>query len=146
MYYIYFITPETRSEFICFGQTSALGLRWTQYRTMQPDPKLVGLIECENKDAMLQLEQDIKKEHLKNFNFRNEWLHHTPEVKAFYQAHTNVDIEITLLGAIEKKNEYNREYWREYRKKPERKEYQREYREQPQNKERKRASAQQYEH
>ena len=123
MYYIYFITPETRSEFICFGRTSMLGLRWLQYRTMQPNPKLLGLIECENKDATVQLEVDIKKKYLKNFIFRGEWLHHTPEVKEFYQAHTNVNLETTLLDAIEQANEYNRYHSQKQRENPKRKEY-----------------------
>lgn len=95
-FYIYFITPEPDSPYITFGYTSQLGDRWKSYRTHTPDPKIVGLIECENKSEAKMLEQDILQKHLQAFVYRNEWLYHTPEVKTFYQKHTNVNITKAL--------------------------------------------------
>lgn len=154
MYYIYFITPEESSQFITFGRTESLGLRWKSYRTASPDPQLVGLIKCESKAEMRDLELQIKHYHLKNFHYRNEWLYHTPEVIAFYQERTNVDIETTLSDAIEHYLQRMREKAQKRRQhtevkehnKERLKEYQREYHSRPEVKERHRKYYRDYYH
>ena len=101
-FYLYFITPQDaeNSKFVTFGQTRNLGRRWHAYRNTSPDPKIVGLVECETQDAMLRLERRIRRE-FKDVPHRDEWLYHTPEVKAFYRKYTNVDIEKHLSEAAE---------------------------------------------
>lgn len=109
-YYVYFIQPEPESQFVTFGETTNLGNRWQKYRTMQPNPQLLGLIECKDQDAMNALEFDIKCQHLKASIYRNEWLYHTEEVRAFYLKNSNVDIEKALADAIETEKERNQKY------------------------------------
>ncbi len=92
-YYVYFITPEADSKFVTFGRTFNLGSRWVSYRNQTPDPKIVGLIECKSENDMLSLEYQIRHHDFQGAAHRDEWLYHTPEVKAFYEARTNVNIE-----------------------------------------------------
>lgn len=152
MYYVYFIRQEENSQFVAFGRTTNLGDRWATYRNHIANPKLVGLIECAHKNEMLDLELQIKHYHLKNAHYRNEWLYHTPEVIAFYQERTNVDIEAVLSDAIESHLKRDRERAQEYRKRREItehdkkrfREYQREYHQRPEIKKRKREYYREY--
>lgn len=100
-YYVYFITPENKSDFVTFGQTASLGNRWYSYRNASPLPKCVGLIQCKSKSKMNSLEKHIKTQ-FQDVLLRGEWLYHTDSVKAFYRDRTNVDIEKHLSDAIEK--------------------------------------------
>ena len=101
MDYVYFIERLPNCESVAFGRTRNLGDRWSKYRNTCPDPQLLGLIQCETVAKMNKLERHIKHQHLNLFIFHHEWLHHTPEVRAFYQERTNVDIEKSLSDAIE---------------------------------------------
>lgn len=122
-YYIYFIVPEPNSCYVTFGKTQSLGRRWTQYLTHCPDPKLVGLIKCESTFAMGTLELDIKHDPLKAFVYRKEWMHHTDEVKTFYQKHTNVNIDEVLTNEIHAQKAYDRKRNQNPEKKARKKNY-----------------------
>ena len=118
MYFVYFVLPEPNSEFIGFGHTKKLAERWQVYLPNCPEPELVGLVICESKSQMLQLEVEIPSVHLKDSHYNREWLHRTSEVKAFYEDRTNVDIQETISTMEEERRKKFYEYRREYRKRP----------------------------
>ena len=137
MYYVYFITPEPESRFVTFGKSRNLGSRWIAYKTAQPDPKIVGLIKCNNRYEMDILEDKIKHNHFQNAKHRGEWLYHTAEVKAFYQEKTNVGINQTLSDALEHHKQKIRDKQMEIRRKEkEREEQKKEQRQKQEQKER----------
>ena len=139
-YYVYFITPEADSKFVTFGRTFNLGSRWVSYRNQTPDPKIVGLIECKSENDMLSLEYQIRHHDFQGAAHRDEWLYHTPEVKAFYEARTNVNIEEHLSDAIERQLQHRRAYRQRPDVKKRRRQRKREYRQRPDVKERRQRS------
>ena len=134
------ITPEADSKFVTFGRTFNLGSRWVSYRNQTPDPKIVGLIECKSENDMLSLEYQIRHHDFQGAAHRDEWLYHTPEVKAFYEARTNVNIEEHLSDAIERQLQHRRAYRQRPDVKKRRHQRKREYRQRPDVKERRQRS------
>ena len=101
-YYVYFMIPEPTSVGIKIGRTSNFNARWESHRCSMLDPQIVGLIQCETKQELSNLEKQIKT-HLSEFTYkeRTEWFYHTEEVRAFYQEQTNVCIDSTLKREID---------------------------------------------
>ena len=99
---------------------------------------------------MHALERHIKHHDLKAYHCHNEWLHHTEEVTAYYQEHTNIDIAETLQAETEKYQQQQRDYQRRYNQRPDiqerQKAYQQEYSQRPdiQERERKRRETPEY--